>query len=247
MNSFLRLDWKGDAEIAPDARLVETEVQWLQVAPTLRAPNADGVWVRGADLCEWARQWWQAMGGQCEDVRNAIDALLALVPKLGRDEAKTIADALKARGQGGALHLLEILALLFADFGENGSLWTRSHSAHNRLEIAAHWLLWLETRDEIEPSYARLIERQCEIWRDTNRDYADLFPVTAEAARGALTTWLGLERQAQRGSFAALEPFPLAISPHWLGHARDYYARIHTRLREQRERRAGFLARLRAH
>ena len=44
MKSALRLDWKGDARVAPDARLVETEVQWLRVAQTLRAPDAAGVW-----------------------------------------------------------------------------------------------------------------------------------------------------------------------------------------------------------
>lgn len=235
MSSSLRLDWKGDAEVAPDARLVETEVQWLQVAPTLRAPDADGVWVRGADLCEWASQWWQGMGGQCEDVRNAIDALLALVPSLGRDEAKAIADALKARGHNGALHLREILALLFPDFGENGSLWSRSHSAHNRLEIAANWLLWMEKQHAIEPRHALLIERQCEIWRDTNREFGDLFPATAGAARSAINAWLGLEKGNQRGSFGALDPFPLAIPPHWLDGARDFYARTFTREFEAKE------------
>lgn len=222
MKSPLRLDWKGDAEVAPNARLVETEVQWLQIAPTLRSPDAVDVWVRGEALCEWAAQWWQGAGGTCEDVRNALDVLLALVPSLERDEAKAIADALRARGHNKALHLREILAVLFPSFGDDGALWKRVLTAENRLEIAAIWLRWLEAQDTIEPARAKIIERQCEIWRESNRDLSDLFPSSPDVAKSVLRSWLGLETQPKH---AALPAFPLALSPAWLHEARDFTAR----------------------
>ncbi len=226
MKSSLRLDWKGDAEVAPNAQLVETEVQWLQVAPTLCAPDAQGVWVRGAALCEWAAQWWQGAGGTCEDVRNALDTLSALVPTLERDEAKAIADLLRAHGHNGELHLREILAVLFPDFGDDGSLWKRVHTTENELEIAATWLLWLAEQGAIEPAHAKITERQCEIWRESSRKCGELFPASADEAKSVLRSWLGLETSPR---FADLPPFPLALPPAWLHEARDFTARSLTR------------------
>ena len=222
----LRLDWKGDAQLAPDARLVETEVQWLQVAQTLRAPDAAGVWVRGAHLCEWAAQWWQGAGGTCEDVRNALDLLLALVPALERDEAKFIADELNARGPDGALHLRETLAVLFPDFGDDGAFWKCTITADNRLEFAASWLLWRAEQGEIETARAKILARQCEIWRESQREIRELFAVSSDAAQSALRCWLGLENSPK---LAALSPFPLALPSPWLHQARDHYARVLTR------------------
>ena len=226
MKSALRLDWKGDARVAPDARLVETEVQWLRVAQTLRAPDAAGVWVRGAHLCEWAAQWWQGAGGTCEDVRNALDVLLALVPNLERDEARIIADELSARGHNSALHLREIAAVTFPTFGDDGALWKRNITADNRIEFAAIWLRWLEAQGTIEPARAKIIARQCEIWRETHREISALFPASPDAATGALRSWLGLNFEAK---FAALPAFPLGLPPAWLHEARDCYARSLTR------------------
>ena len=225
----LRLDWKGDAEAPADARLVETEVQWLVVAQTLRAPDAAGVWVRGAALCEWAAQWWQSAGGTCQTVSNALDALLSMVPASTRDEAKSILAALRERGHAGTLPLGEMLAILFPDFGDDGALWTRTHASANRLEIAASWLLWLAQQDEIAPARAKLIERQCEIWRASHAESNDLFPATAGAARGALVSWLGLETNDARGAFAARPAFPLALPATWLHRAREFYAQHFTR------------------
>ena len=221
----LRFDWKGDAEVPTDAHLVETEAQWLHVAQRLRAPDARGVWVRGARLCEWAAQWWQCAGGTCETVSNALDALLGVVPGLSRDEAKSVTDALKARGQTQALSLSEMLAVRFPDFGADGAYWSRSHSDNNRLEIAANWLLWLSEQNAMEPVWAKLVERQTEIWREFNRESSDLFPATAGAARNVLGAWLGLEKQ---GAFAARPAFPLALPATWLHRARDGYARRFT-------------------
>ena len=231
----LRLDWKGDAEVPAGARLVETETQWLAIAQSLRAPDARGVWVRGAHLCEWAAQWWQSAGGTCETVSNALDSLLSVVPNLSRDEAKSVTDALKARGQSQALALGEMLALLFPSFGVDGAYWSRSHSDDNRFEIAANWLLWLAEQDAMEPVWAKLVERQTEIWRESNPSSGDLFPATAGAARGAIVSWLGLEAQSARGAFAARPAFPVALPPPWLHRARDGYARLFTLDLGQRE------------
>lgn len=222
----LRLDWDGDAQVPANARLVETEVQWLQVAPALRAPDAENVWVRGAALCRWAEQWWQGAGGQCERVRNALDGLCDLAPRLSRDEAKEIVAALEKCGCNSVgLSLSEITAALFPDYGDAGAGWLRVATSGNRLEIAAHWLLWLENHGEFEASRAKLIAQQCEIWREANGEWDDLFPATSDAACDALRAWLGLQFDRK---FAARPPFPVALPPRWLDEARNHYARVYT-------------------
>ena len=90
MVSPLRLDWKGDADVPSNAHLVTTEVEWLRVASGLQSPDASGVMVRGANLCEWASQWWQTAGGACEEVHSTIDTLLVLSPDLSREEAQIV-------------------------------------------------------------------------------------------------------------------------------------------------------------
>ena len=229
MNSALRLDWKGDADAPADALLVETEVQWLQIAQTLRAPDADGVWVRGAGLCEWAAQWWQLAGGTCREVHNALDALLLVVPALERDEANLLAAALQSAGAAPNASLCEMLAALFPDFGDEGAFWRREVGAHNRAEFAAHWLLWLEGQSDIEASRAKLIAQQTAIWQGAQREWSALLPVTPGAARSALRCWLGLEPQGARGAFAAHEAFPVELPARWRDEASDFYARRLTR------------------
>ena len=204
-------------------------MQWLQVAQTLRAPDAQGVWVRGASLCEWAAQWWQLAGGDCREVHNALDALLLIVPALERDEAKITVGALEAAGVAAGASLGEMLAALFPDFGDEGAFWRREIGAHNRLEFAASWLLWLEGQSEIEASRAKLIAQQAAIWRDAQRESGELFPATPNAARGALRCWLGLEPHNARGAFAAREAFPAPLPQRWREEAREFYARLFTR------------------
>ncbi|PQV65272.1 hypothetical protein B1R32_1019 [Abditibacterium utsteinense] len=231
MASSLRLDWKGDAEIPEGARLVTNEVEWLRVAPTLQAPDAQDVWVRGATVCKWASQWWQAAGGKCEEVRGAIDTLLAISPDLSREEAKGILGVLsthhRAEAKGG-FQLSEILAELFPNFGEEGLGWKRAHTLTNRLEIAAQWLLWLEEQHDIEPSHAKLMAHQTEIWRESGEDCRDLFPCTSKEATSAIRAWLGLEENKTRGAFAARPPFPEVLPARWLDEARGFYAKAFT-------------------
>lgn len=229
MASPLRLDWKGDADVPAGARLVATEVEWLRVASDLQAPDAANVLVRGATLCEWASQWWQAAGGACEEIHSAVDTVLSLAPDLSRDEAKTVlnelGDSWRAKSSSNP-KLEDVLSTLFSDFGEDGGAWKRKHTHVNRLELAAGWLLWLEDRS-LSDIHAKLIEHQAELWREAGEDSRDLFPSLPSEAKRALRLWLALDPRPC-GSFAVREAFPLPLPLVWQEEAKSFYARALT-------------------
>lgn len=208
---MILLDRIGDAELPPDYALVETEVDFLRLAP-----EGQPLFVRGERLCDWASHFYRGRKMVVREVQSPIRELQVAVPTLSDTQAYTLYERIGPTRWGKlerplqALHLLESLYPL--------RMWLDPPS----LSHAAEWLLWLH-HVRPDPIIRSVFAPIVEIWRDAASDTERhlYYATDGEMAGEFLRAWLHI---TPRPTFATIDMFPLAVPPDLMNEARQIWA-----------------------
>lgn len=175
------LDRHGD-EIVPDGYvLVETEVAFLR-----HALDRQPLFVRGADLCDWAETFYRGRKVAYQEFMSLTRELTLVCPELTGEDARTIYATLKHRYDDLPRPLTprQLLKMLHPQ-----RLWDDYPSKQH----GATWLLWVASAKNL-PAEQALLKAVAEEWeREAPADVSELYRYsTAKEAEKALLQWLGV-------------------------------------------------------
>lgn len=227
--THLLLDYMGDALLPAGYDEVTTEVAWLEAASALpdgsTAPPL--ILVRGAELCGWAKVWWEARGGEINKCASPSKELLQVCSKLTIEQAKLLLQELPASQK--ASNSVELLTVLYP-----ATVSWLPISAHPTADILqkhlAHWLLWVADQTAGWPEHHRpVVQVVAAAYQMHHPQVAPLWLTDPTEAAQAIRQWLGV---APEGSIQAvlvpglswLGAFPLALPPTWQEQVRSAFA-----------------------
>jgi hypothetical protein len=210
MNEML-LDRDGTARVPLGYLLVETEVEFLRVAP-----EAEAVVVRGARLCDWAATFFRARQVAVRPLVPLSYELQESFPHLTEAQSR----ALSAHLEDAAERLERPLsAQTILEYLYPSPVWNGTPSP----EHAAEWLLWLRqwaVEDCLEP----VLVQHAQGWlQQVDATEAAAYVITTPSeAQQALEAWLGISNRAE---FPIQMSFPLGVPDALTERARQVWRR----------------------
>ena len=227
----LLLDYHGDALLPAGYTVADTEAVWLEAASAL--PDAQltllPVLVRGAELCKWAKVWWEARGGETKKCESPSKRLQDKYDGLDAALAQQLLQELPATAQQQTPVPVELLALLYPDTAPWLALPAYPSTKILR-EHLANWLLWLASRPVELPAHHQPVLRAIAVaYQQNHPAAAALWLTTPIAATCAIRQWLRVasDEESQPELAAALSwagDFPLPLPSLWQQQVRTLFA-----------------------
>ncbi|UOG74346.1 hypothetical protein MTX78_19785 [Hymenobacter tibetensis] len=231
LSSFLLLDPHGDARVPVGYAVVATELEWLRETTSIGL-SAPPIVVRGLELTRWVRKWWEARGGECQELVSPGYTLQRLVATLPTATAQAIAEELHTHwGADTWPAPLTLPAVLTALYPAAQALW-KSDSNNEPAAVAAiagQWLAWLHHTDQVEwPSqHVALLTAWLAEWEKAAPQAALLMPLDPAMALTTYQAWVGLApaplARPLRQAFAWAGPCPAPVPAPWSAAARQYW------------------------
>lgn len=208
MMAKILLDRGCDFCVPDNILIIETEVDFLRYAT-----SEEPLLIRGAELCNWAENFYELRNVPVQVVESAPKTLQRFFPALSLESARELTDKIGRN----FLSLEEISAVSVLDvcFPKDSSLW---HSKPS-LEHSARWLLWWmeNTPTEAEAVILRTFASQMQS-ESEEQPISFLYSATnAQQAKTLLWRWLG----ADKNKIPDLDEFPIELPPRWVNAIKD--------------------------
>ena len=228
LDSVLLLDFHGDALLPAGYTEVNTEVAWLETASALSDTHSvpPPVLVRGEVLCQWAKLWWEARGGETKKCESPSKRLRDLYRELDANQAQQLLQELPSAAQQNPPMPVELLMLLYPEVAPWLALpaYPSDKILHEHL---AHWLLWVVDGPASWPSQHRPILRAVTAAHQLNHPQAAaLWLIEPVDATRLVLQWLGVSaggeiqpKLATALAWAGSFPLPLPHAWHQRVHA----------------------------
>ncbi len=203
------LDRHGDGIVPDGYVLVETEVAFLR-----HALDQQPLFVRGADLCDWAETFYRGRNAAYREAMSPTRELTLMCPELTSEDARAIYATLKHKYNGLTRPLTprQLLKTLYPQ-----RLWDDYPS---KLHGAA-WLLWVASAKSL-PAEQALLKAVADEWeREAPAEVSELYRYsTADEAEKALLHWLGVYEPTETFQ---LGDFPEEVPPSLTQKARSIW------------------------
>ena len=208
---IIRLDRMGDAPVPVGYKLVETEVDFLRLAP-----EGHPLMVRGDRLCDWARNFYNGRRITVREAQSPTREIQTAVPSMSEEDAGELYKRIGSDPFANLERPLQPAHLLEALYPMR--MWLDEPS----LSHAAEWLVWLYGQQPdpiIQNLFAPILDR----WRANANEPERLVYQAADGktAHQYLWAWLQIEPQP---SFADLGQFPGNIPSGLVSEARGVWA-----------------------
>jgi len=196
MKAIYVLDEQGLNPVPAGHVLVEDDVAFMENALIGRP-----LFIRGRNLCQWAKDLCRARSIKFQVLSSPLAELMCGCPGLVEDAAKQILAKLPVAKLRRPADIRAVAALLWPDV----DLWTGQPGA----EHAVDFLWWFSQRD-LAPAEEILVKALASEWRITlPADFRHLYAAQSpQAAWALLCEWLGITPQLRNWPPIPWRPFP---------------------------------------